>query len=129
MKKILTLTALAAASLLIATKSNAQVYVRAHFGFPFRDPVFMLRRRRSTPHPLRYTRNPMTTRVLMSTLTVILVAMAWSMKTSSPDMPITTFRPGTVTIGIIGTITITARFLNGDMPVILTAGDLTVPVS
>jgi hypothetical protein len=38
MKKILTLTALAAASLLIATKSDAQVYVRAHFGFPFRGP-------------------------------------------------------------------------------------------
>jgi hypothetical protein len=38
MKKILTLTALAAASLLIATKSHAQVYVRAHFGFPFRGP-------------------------------------------------------------------------------------------
>jgi len=38
MKKILTLTALAAASLLIATKSDAQVYVRAHFGYPFRGP-------------------------------------------------------------------------------------------
>lgn len=38
MKKILTLTALAGASLLFATKSDAQVYVRAHFGFPFRGP-------------------------------------------------------------------------------------------
>jgi hypothetical protein len=38
MKKILTLTALAAASLLITTKSDAQVYVRARFGFPFRGP-------------------------------------------------------------------------------------------
>jgi hypothetical protein len=38
MKKILTLTALAAASLLIATKSDAQVYVRARFGLPFRGP-------------------------------------------------------------------------------------------
>jgi hypothetical protein len=38
MKKILTLTALATASLLIATKSDAQVYVHAHFGFPFRGP-------------------------------------------------------------------------------------------
>lgn len=38
MKKVLTLTALAAASLLIATRSDAQVYVRAHVGFPFRGP-------------------------------------------------------------------------------------------
>ena len=38
MKKILTLTALAAASLLIATKSDAQVYVHAQVGLPFRGP-------------------------------------------------------------------------------------------
>src|SRR5882672_8013159 len=38
MKKIFTLTALAAASMLIATRSDAQVYVHAHFGFPFRGP-------------------------------------------------------------------------------------------
>jgi hypothetical protein len=35
MKKLITLTALAAASLLIATKSDAQVYVHARFGYPF----------------------------------------------------------------------------------------------
>jgi hypothetical protein len=49
MKKIFTLTALAAASLLIATKSDAQVYVRAQFGFPFRGPRVYV-----APPPLVY---------------------------------------------------------------------------
>jgi len=38
MKKIFTLAALVTASMLIATRGNAQVYVHAHFGFPFRGP-------------------------------------------------------------------------------------------
>lgn len=71
----------------------------------------------------------MTTRAHMSILTVIPAAMALSMKTSSPDMLITTFQPGTVTTAIFGIIAITARFLNRDMPVILTAGVLIVPVT
>ena len=42
MKKIFTLTALAAASILIASQTNAQVYIHAHVGFPFHGPrVYM----------------------------------------------------------------------------------------
>ena len=65
----------------------------------------------------------------MSTQMAIPAAMAWSMKTSSQGMPITTSRPGTATIGITGTMPITAHFSNRGMPVISTADGLTADVS
>jgi hypothetical protein len=53
MKKLFTLSALAAASLLIATKSDAQVYVHAHFGYPFRGPRVYV-----APPPVVYSTPP-----------------------------------------------------------------------
>jgi hypothetical protein len=50
MKKILTLTALATASLLIAAKSDAQVYINAHLGVPFPGPRVYV-----APPPVAYS--------------------------------------------------------------------------
>ena len=53
MKKIFTLTALAAASMLIATRGDAQIYVHAHLGFPFRGPRVYI-----APPPVVYQAPP-----------------------------------------------------------------------
>ena len=73
---------------------------------------------------LMLTRTRMPIRTFMPTLTAIRVAMASSMKTSSPATYIMTFPPGKGTIGTIITTLTIGPFLNADMPAFLSVGGL-----